>query len=215
MDELELLKKQWHRQERDLPELSYNDIYNMLLKKSSSIVRWIFLISIGEIIFWTGIAFLLPDSSKKFTDDIGLHNPLLIFNMIRYTVFAVFIFLFYKNYTKISNTDSIKKLMQSILRTRKTVRYFILYNIVGTCVILIGLNIYCYFNQDLVFQLMKNSDDIQASMNKEHFISMFFISQLVLGTLLIIGIIIFYRIVYGILLRRLDKNYKELKKIEV
>ena len=215
MDELELLKKQWHRQERDLPELSYNDIYNMLLKKSSSIVKWIFLISIGEIVFWTGIAFLLPDSSMNFTDDIGLYNTFLAFSIIHYTVFAVFIFLFYKNYTKISNTDSIKKLMQSILRTRKTVRYFILYNIVGTCVILIGLNIYYYFNQDLIFELMANSDNAQASINKEQILSIFFISQLVLGVILIAGILIFYRIVYGILLRRLDKNYKELKKIEV
>lgn len=214
MDELELLKKQWRRQERDLPELSYNDIYKMLLKKSSSIVRWIFLISIGEIIFWTGIAFLLPDSSKKFTDDIGLHNTLLIFNIFHYTVFAVFIFLFYKNYTKISNTDSIKKLMQSILRTRKTVKYFIIYNIVGTCVVLIGLNIYYYFNQDLIFQLIVKSDNVQAPINKEQFMNMFFISQLVLGAILIIGVLIFYRIVYGILLSRLNKNYKELKKIE-
>lgn len=215
MDELELLKKQWHRQERDLPELSYNDIYKMLLKKSSSTVRWIFLISIGEIIFWTGVAFLIPDSSKKFTDDIGLHNALLIFNIFHYTVFALFIFLFYKNYRKISNTDSIKKLMQSILQTRKTVRYFIVYNIVGTCVLLIGFNIYYYFNQDLIFQLMVNGDNVQTSMNKEQFISMFFISQLVVGALLIVGVIIFYRIVYGFLLRRLNKNYKELKKIEV
>jgi len=28
-------------------------------------------------------------------------------------------------------------------------------------------------------------------------------------------ILLFYRIVYGILLRRLHKNYKELKKIEI
>lgn len=215
MDELELLKKQWHRQERDLPELSYNNIYKMLLKKSSSIVKWIFLISIGEIVFWTGIAFLLPDSSMNFTDDIGLYNTFLAFSIIHYTVFAVFIFLFYKNYTKISNTDSVKKLMQNILRTRRTVRYFIIYNVVGTFVMLIGLNIYYYFNQDLIFELMANSDNAQASINKEQILSIFFISQLVLGVILIAGILIFYRIVYGILLRRLDKNYKELKKIEV
>src|SRR5690554_7596357 len=88
--------------------------------------------------------------------------------------------------------------MQSILQTRKTVRYFIVYNIVGTCVLLIGLNIYYYFNQDLIFQLMVNGDNVQASMNKEQFISMFFISQLVVGALLIVGVIIFYRIVYGL-----------------
>jgi hypothetical protein len=43
MDQLELLKKQWQSREQELPKLTYNDIYSMLLKKSSSIVKWIFL----------------------------------------------------------------------------------------------------------------------------------------------------------------------------
>ena len=102
MDELELLKKQWQRREEDFPQLSYADIYKMLLKKSSSIVKWIFLISIGEIIFWTSLLFLMPESSKKFTDDIGLHNTMLFLNILYYLVFGTFIFLFYKNYLKIS-----------------------------------------------------------------------------------------------------------------
>ena len=215
MDELELLKKQWQRQEQDLPHLSYGDIYKMLLKKSSSIVKWIFFISIGEIIFWTCLALLLPDSSHKFTDDIGLHNILFVTNILYYIIFAIFIFLFYKNYQKISTTDSIKDLMQNILRTRKTVKYFIIYNVVGASIMVIGINIFYYFNQDLMFQLMIKDYGISANMDKEQFLSMFFIIQMVLGVLIIGGILIFYRVVYGILLRRLNRNYKELKKIEV
>ena len=34
MDELDLLKKDWKKQEANLPKMSYDDIYNMIHKKS-------------------------------------------------------------------------------------------------------------------------------------------------------------------------------------
>ena len=48
MDELELLKKDWRQREEHLPRLTYEEIYKMIWKKSSSLVRWIFYISIIE-----------------------------------------------------------------------------------------------------------------------------------------------------------------------
>jgi len=51
MDELELLKKDWQKNDKEYPKLSYNDIYKMILKKSSSIVKWIFIISLLEFVF--------------------------------------------------------------------------------------------------------------------------------------------------------------------
>ena len=94
MDQLELLKKQWQSREHELPKLTYEDIYKMLLKKSSSIVKWIFYISIAEILFWTLLSFMVPESSTKFSDDIGLHNVLVGVNVLNYTVFGFFIILF-------------------------------------------------------------------------------------------------------------------------
>jgi len=215
MDELELLKRQWHRQESDLPHISYEDIYKMILKKSSSIVKWIFLISIGEIILWSCLALLVSDSDQKFIQDIGLGNIMLVANILYYLVVVSFIILFYRNYKKISTTDSVKDLMQNILRTRKTVKYFIIFNIAGAGIMILGINIFYYFNQDLMFQLMIENQGISPTMSKEKFFDMFFIIQLVLGVLIISAVFVFYRLVYGILLRRLNKNYKELKKIEV
>ena len=55
LDELELLKKDWQKREANLPKLSYEEIYPMIKKKSSSIVKWIFYISIIEFVFWAGI----------------------------------------------------------------------------------------------------------------------------------------------------------------
>ena len=58
MDELELLKKDWQKKDEHLPKLSYNEIYTMIWKKSSSIVKWIFYISIMEFVFWIAIILL-------------------------------------------------------------------------------------------------------------------------------------------------------------
>lgn len=214
MDELELLKKQWQSQEQVLPHLSYSDIYKMLLKKSSSIVKWIFYISIAEIIFWTLLAFLVPESSTKFSDDIGLHNILLGANVLNYMVFGFFIILFYRNYRKISTTDSIKELMGNILSTRKTVKYFVIYNITTSIILIVGINIFYYLNQDIVFKFMTEDYGI-ANITQERFMKMFFAIQILFGIVMIGFVMLFYRIVYGILLRRLSKNYKELEKIEV
>ena len=105
--------------------------------------------------------------------------------------------------------------MRNILRTRKTVKYFIIYNVVGASIMVIGINLFYYFNQDLMFQLMIDDNNISAATDKGQFLTMFFITQLVLAVLIMGGILIFYRVIYGILLRRLHSNYKELEKIEV
>lgn len=213
MDELELLKKQWQTREQELPHLTYEDIYKMLLKKSSSIVKWIFYISIAEILFWIVLSFMVPESSTKFSDDIGLHDVLLAVNILNYVVFAVFIFLFYKNYRRISTTDSIKELMKNILRTRRTVQYFVIYNVAASALLIIGINFYYYFNQDMVFQFMIQDYGI-SHISQERFMKMFLTIQILFGIVMIGLVMLFYRIVYGILLRRLHKNYKELKRIE-
>ncbi len=215
MDELELLKKQWQTREQELPKLSYSDIYQMLLKKSSSIVKWIFYISIGEILLWTLLAFFVPESSKRINDGIGLHNTLLIINILNYAVCAIFIFLFYKNYRKIKVTDTVKHLMRNIIKTRRTVKYFVVYNVVSTALLIIGVNLYYYTKQDELYRLMAKNFDGYGTIPQEQFTNVFFMTQFIIGLILLGLIILFYRLVYGILLRRLKKNYYELEKIEM
>lgn len=215
MDELELLKKQWQNREQELPKLSYDDIYKMLLKKSSSIVKWIFYISIAEMIFWTVLSLFVPESSRKFSDDIGLHNALLVLNIISHIIVITFVFLFYKNYRKISTTDSVKELMKNILRTRKTVKYFVIYNVGASILMIIGLNIYYYLNQDVIFEMMVADYGISKNISQEKFIQVFLVVQFVFGLIMIGLMLLFYRLLYGTLLLRLNKNYKELKKLEL
>lgn len=215
MDQLEVLKKEWQNREQEFPKLSYQDIYKMLLKKSSSMVKWIFYISIGELILWTGLSFFVPESSKEIVRDMGLEQTFAIINYITYTVFAIFIILFYKNYKRIQVTDTIKTLMENIIRTRRTVKFFVAFNIGAAVLLMIGTNIFYYLNKDKLYDLLKESYDGYAAIPAESFTTVFFLGQ-VIGGIFFIGILLlFYRLVYGILMRRLKRNYKELKKIEV
>ena len=50
MDELELLKKDWNKTDNTKHVLSSKEIYPMLLKKSSSIVKTLFYISVAELV---------------------------------------------------------------------------------------------------------------------------------------------------------------------
>ena len=53
MKELDLLKKDWKKNSDSFEQISEKEIYKMIHKKSSSIVKWILIISILEISFWT------------------------------------------------------------------------------------------------------------------------------------------------------------------
>ena len=67
MEELDLLKKYWKKSEDTFEQVSEVEIYKMLHKKSSSIVKWILIISILEVLLWTliSVCFNTDDYFKK------------------------------------------------------------------------------------------------------------------------------------------------------
>lgn len=213
MDGLDLLKKKWHSQDQQLPLLTYEEIYAMLVKKSSSIVKWIFYISIGEILLWSALSLILPETNEKLYKPLGLYQAVIIWNIVFYSVFIFFIILFYRNYQKIKTTDSVKELMKNILRTRKTVKCLIFFNIIAMGLVLFLVNLFLFFNQDLFFDVVVSNYSVPES-DKATFMTGYFIAQIIVGILLIGLIVLFYRIIYGILLRRLHQNYHKLKEIE-
>lgn len=215
MDVLDTLKKEWQSRDQKFPKLSYDDIYSMLLKKSSSMVKWIFVISVGELLFWIAMSFLVPDSTKEFNEQMGLKTTFLVISILNYIVVAAFLFLFYKNYTRIKVTSTVKELMESILKTRKTVRYFVYYNIIGTALMYVGINLYYFLNQEKLNQLLSKMYEGYGTIPAENATMVFFGAQLIVGVVFIGLLILFYYLIYGILLRRLKRNYRELKKIEV
>jgi len=213
MDELELLKKGWKNEDTSrFPKLSYNEICGMILKKSSSIVKWIFIISILEFMFWTLISFVLKDAeyNKRF-DSYHAENIMIPFIVLGYIILAYFFYKFFTNYRTISATDNAKKLMENILKTRKTVKQYVAFNLIYMALsvfVVLGIQ----FNKD---EEMKSLIE-QASANGELF-KFYAVTSLIAiaAVLVIVGVILgFYYLIYGILLKRLNNNYKELKRLE-
>ena len=210
MKELDLLKKDWQKRENSFDQVSETEIYNMIHKKSSSIVKWILIISILEVLLWTCLSFCFDsDGYLKEIEQAEIITLLTVLNYFNYGVVLAFIYIFYKNYIAISTTVSTKQLMHDILKTRKTVQYYVWYNlgmIVVYCVI--AFTIAFVYNPEMI--LLK---DKIATNGKVLAIT---IVVLVLTILMFLGVFwLFYRILYGILMRRLYSNYKELKKIDL
>ncbi|SNR60883.1 hypothetical protein [Flavobacterium sp. ov086] len=209
MKELDLLKKDWQKNSDSFQQISETEIYKMIHKKSSSIVKWILIISILEVSFWTFSNFFIN------TDDVlqKINHPEIVMALefltyFNYVVVLIFVFIFYKNYKTISTTVATKSLMSAILRTRKTVQYYVWYNL-GMIVITAILSFFIAFvyNPDMAFLREK-----LAINGKAMFVTIGILILVILG---FFGLFwCFYRLLYGTLLRRLHSNYKELKKID-
>lgn len=213
MDELELLKKDWQRNPIEYPELSYDEIYKMSHAKSSSIVKWIFYISLIEFAFWFIIAFALKITGYNETSAALESSSIFItFAIIGYVILFYFMYKFYKNYKSISTTDSSKGLMKNILKTRNTVKSYVYFNLVF---LVIG-TLYSVF---YVFKYDSNAKSLMESASANGEIFEFYARiigvTLIVLVLAIAVLLVLYYLIYGILLRRLNKNYKELRKLEV
>jgi hypothetical protein len=210
MDKLDKLKENWQSEKHELPKVSFDKIYKMLLKKSSSIVKWIFVISIIELLFWISLYFILPEDNINMMKELGLERVMYYCEIFHFFIFGIFIILFYKNYKSIQVTDSTNVLMQNILNTRKTVRYFVYYNVGMTIAFSVAIDTYLYNNSEKLYEVM---DFAKQGIPKEGFANIFIISQIIVGFVIIALLILFYWLVYGILLKKLKGNYRELKKI--
>lgn len=212
MDELELLKKDWQKQGEKLPKLSYDDIYNMILKKSSSLVKWIFYISVAEFIFWIVIS-LIPINGGEITGKGANFVKITewILQVTSFLVIIYFVFRFYQNYKRISVIDSARGLMKKIITTRKTVMQYVWFNLV-----LFAITMIVVLLEVLIFdppqELMDKISTADSTLVAWLLVGLFFAVSIAFFGLLFW---LFYRLLYGILLKRLNENYRELKKLEV
>ncbi|WP_281631924.1 hypothetical protein [Flavobacterium luteolum] len=209
MKELDLLKKDWQKNSGSFQQISENEIYKMIHRKSSSIVKWILIISILEISFWTfSNIFINTDDVLHKMNHPEIVTALEFLTYFNYVVVLIFVYIFYKNYKTISTTIATKSLMSAILKTRKTVQYYVWYNL-GMIVITAILSFFIAFvyNPDMEFLREK-----LAMNGKAMFVTIGILILVILG---FFGLFwCFYRVIYGTLLRRLYANYKELKKID-
>ena len=212
MDELELLKRDWKKQESSFPKLSYNEIYKMIHKKSSSIVKWIFIICIAEFVFWALINLAIPESYMEIYERFHLKTALNISTVVHYIVLFGFMYLFYKNFKAISVIDNTNLLMKKIIKTRKTVNIYVYYNIILMLVLSLAFNLVMFSQPEVMMEIM-NPDHLEV--DKDKFLIILIIVQ-VISVLVVCGLLwCYYRLIYGILLKKLNKNYKELENLDL
>lgn len=206
MDELEVLKQNWKKQEQGLPKLSYSDIYKMILKRSSSMVKWIFIISVLEFLLWGSLdVFFRINGQYEDIKTSGMENYLTISSVVSYGILIYFIIRFYLNYKKIQTTDSAKVLMQNILKTRNTVKLYVWINLSFLAVLFLTTMAYSIFF----------TDDFHSNGKEDVPVWMILGISVIVIIVFITVIALFYRLVYGILTRRLKKNYEELEQLQM
>ncbi|MBJ6368521.1 hypothetical protein [Snuella sedimenti] len=210
MDELELLKKDWNKENGGFTKKTTAELYAMLHKKSSSIVKTLFYISVAELLFWIVINSIPYMTSEEYQKKLNtIYDNEFLFTgltVLSYGIILLFIYLLFTSYRSISVTDSAKKLMESILKTRKIIKYYVLYNLIMAGFSLI-IGFYFAFKHNPAV-----SGKFSHLGNMELIVTTIVI--IVFITVFILVIWFFYRIIYGLLLKRLNRNYNELKKLE-
>tara|TARA_B100000767_G_scaffold107771_1_gene103292 strand:+ start:351 stop:956 length:606 start_codon:yes stop_codon:yes gene_type:complete len=198
MDLLDKYKKTWSNQPEEAHKLSKVEIYKMAHSKSTSIVKWIFIIGLLE--FLIIIPFLFMETDTKHFEEMNilwLHKTI---DIISCAIVALFVIKFYLNYKSISSLDNTKTLMDKIVKTRKTVRNYIFTGLSFISILILVMAFYSinnkFINETILFKI--------------GIISIF----IFLGAIFLGLIWLFYQLVYGILLKKLNKNYKELAKLD-
>lgn len=201
MQNLDNLKDLWKNQGESNIRFTQNDIQSMVQKKSSSIVKWILIISILEFILPNLVIFFTDvDASRIFYQKYGLENIMIFYAILHVVIIIGFIYVFYKNYKNISSESNVKILLSDILKTRSTVKNYIYYNL--TIMGIIGLHMFyvVYSSPQFLEELPSNSNMV-----------MVWAISIVFLVLAILIFWLFYRIIYGFLLKKLKRNYAELE----
>ena len=201
MDGLDLLKQHWNG-DNNFPKIERNELQTMLHRSSSSIVKWIFIICCLEFALWLALSILVPVEKEEFLIFQIIDG---IYNIVFYAVIFYFIFQFYSLLIKIKTTNSTKKLMESILAVRKNAHQYIQFNILAAY---------------LAFALQFIQLVIEKYLAGNSWGEMIFV--IVLGAILftLFGLLfiwlfkLYFKVLYGFLLKKLNKNYDELTRLE-
>lgn len=212
------LKKTWQEQEVQ-PKYDNSEILQMLNKKSRNYVKYIFWISVAEFLFFLIVGLISSFQNKPSTSftnllsRLGVNNSAtfnrnfesisLVLKIFSLLVTAFFAFKFYINFKKINIEENLKNLITKIIGFKKTVNAFILINII---IFFVHISI-------LVFSIINilNEQHIRLDQNKIIGLIAGIIGSAIFGGLLIW---IYYRIIYGIIIKKLDNNLQQLKKID-
>ena len=204
MKELDLLKKDWNKN-NNYPKFSEQEIYAMLHKNSSSTVKWIFIISVLELSFGLVLGIVLSFTkfdaeNTEFLKSIGIYNYYEAFVAFLYAVVVYFIIRFYLMYKKVSTTDNTKQLMTNILKARKTVQNYILFNLIAFAVGFVPF--FSYVLKISADKVALETTGKLAEISTKGYILTFLAILVITGILTTVFWFV-YKLLYGFLLKKL------------
>lgn len=217
MKELDLLKKDWKKNADSFIQISESEIYKMIHKKSSSIVKWIFIVSIIELGLGLVLGLILSftkydEKNVELIKHLGVYGYYITATVLLYAVILYFIFKFYTMYRKIAVDDNTKKLISTILKTRKVVKQYIAFNLSFFAVFFILFGGYLFYEGYLEDASRRGAVHPEMPLN----IALISFVVLILATAIFtFAFWLVYKLIYGILLKRLQNNFEELKKIDL
>lgn len=216
-DQLDDLKSIWKNQTE---EKSYdkNQIFKMIHRKSKNSVQWLFIITILELALAIGFSLwaIISGSNMVSTHLKEIMSPETLENydyishlsLIGSCIFVAITFYYFR---KISTQLSVKELINKIIEFRKVLFWLIISWVILSLIFIFPMYM------EMGKQVFLHDYD-KGNMSEEE------IKQTAKGvgiglaavsTLIILFFsVLYYGIIYGIFLRRLGKNLKELKKIE-
>ncbi|UZT99746.1 beta-carotene 15,15'-monooxygenase [Chryseobacterium fluminis] len=216
--DLDSFKKTWQEQPVQ-QKYDHSAILEMLNRKSRNYVKYILWISVVEFIFFSilGLFYILQGKesnsfisileklgARKTTELEGsLDNIYVVLKVLSLSITAYFVYKFYQNYKKIKIEENLKKLILKIIQFKKTVNAFILINII----LLISFT--SVFTLFILYVL--NTQNIEVTNST---LTGFIIGAIISTAVAVLLIWLYYKIVYGIIMRKLDKNLRQLKEIE-
>jgi len=216
--DLDNFKKTWQEQDI-LPKYDSTEIEAMLNKSSKNYVKYILWISIAEFLVILCMnfyyAFLGNDrnSLMSILSRLGIKNTTSLevnfthlyfyLKLVSLLMTAFFVVKFFRNYRKINIESNLKKLILQIINFKKTVNFFILANILLIILFTVVL---------LVVTLTVLSQQ-NIHLNSPTLIR-FLVGTIVMMGISVVLIWVYYRLVYGIILKRLGKNLEELQRID-
>lgn len=215
---LDQYKKTWQEQPIE-QKYSNAEILKMLNKKSTNYIKYIVWISIFEFSFFLALTiyYLFNDEDVSnyllMLEKLGIQNSPQILSNFEHLYFAmkvlsllvtgVFVVKFVLNFKRIKVESNLKKFILQIVKFKNTVNIFIVTNIL---LLVVFTAILSYF----VFHTLQ-AQNIDLPRDT----SIGLLVGLLLTTLLSVLLIwCYYRIVYGIIMKRLGTHLKQLKEIE-
>lgn len=217
MKELDLLKKDWQKNAASFEQVSENEIYKMIHKKSSSVVKWIFMVSIIELGLGLVLGLILSftkydEKNVELIKHMGIYGYYIAVTIVLYVVILYFIFRFYTMYRKIAVDDNTKKLISTILKTRKVVKQYIAFNLSFFALFFIVFGGYFFYEGYLEGATKNGVIHPEMPLN---IALISFVVLIIVTAIFTFAFWLIYKLIYGMLLKRLQSNYEELKKIDL